>query len=182
MLGASAQSQTKKVKSPYPVYSISGLGGLAFPVGIFGDNFKSGGTFGIEVSDKVNKEVGFYVKFGYYFFPNKTTGIPDGKMIEYTAGPRYYFTSKNLKSSIFFEAGLGGYTFTQDAYTLNIAGVDTQIPEASNTDFGVNAGVGAVLNLGKDVDMIFKLKYHNIIQTDGSSSFVAPLLGIDIRL
>lgn len=182
MFGTTVQSQTKKKKSPYPQWSISPIGGLAFPIGEFGNNFKSGGNFGINVGDKVNKEVGFYGELGYFFFPNQTSGIPDGKMFEFTAGPRYYFTSKNLKSSIFLEAGLGGYNFTQSGYNTMIAGVDTQIPEVNKTDFGVNAGIGAVLNLGRDVDMIFKLKYHNVLNSDGSRSFVAPLLGIDVRL
>lgn len=181
MLSATAQSQTVK-KPVYPIWSLSPVGGIAFPVGTFGDNFKSGGTFGLDVSYRVNREVGFYTKFGYYFLPNKTAGVPDGKYIEYTAGPRYYFTSTNLKSAFFLEAGLGGYTFMQDAYTASVNGADVAVPEVSSTDFGVNAGIGAVLNLGKSVDLIFKLKYHNVLTTDGSSSFVAPVLGIDFRL
>lgn len=181
MLGTSVQSQTTK-KTSFPQFSISPVGGIGFPIGTFGDNFKSGAAFGADISYKVNKEVGFYAKFGYYFFPNKTTGVPDGKMMEYTAGPRYYFTAKNLKSSIFVEAGLGGYTFMQDAYDLTTSEIDTPIPKVSKTDFGINAGVGAVLNLGKTVDLIAKLKYHDILTSDGSTSFVAPLLGIDIRL
>ena len=70
----------------------------------------------------------------------------------------------------------------QDAYDLTTSGIDTPIPKVSKTDFGINAGVGAVLNLGKTVDLIVKLKYHDILTSDGSTSFVAPLLGIDIRL
>lgn len=170
--------QTYKKKSSYPVWSISGLGGVAFPVGNFGENFKSGPTFGLDLSYKVNKEVGFYGKFGYSTFPDKTIGAaPDGKYLEYTAGPRYYFTSRNLKSSIFLEAGIGGYTFMQDAYVLN--GVD--VAKYETTNFGMNGGIGGILNLGRDVDMLFKAKYHNILTTDGSTSFIEPVLGIDIR-
>lgn len=183
MFSTTVQSQTTTTKkSVYPVWSLSPVGGIGFPIGTFGDNYESGGTFGLDVSYRVNREVGFYTKFGYYFFPNKTTGIPDGKYIEYTAGPRYFFTSSNLKSAFFLEAGLGGYTFMQDAYTASVNGAEVAVPKVSSTDFGVNAGLGAVLNLGKSVDLIFKVKYHNILTTDGSSSFVAPLLGIDIKL
>lgn len=179
-LSVQAYSQPKYTykKSVYPQMSLSGLGGVSFPVGQFGENFKSGPTFGLDLSYKVNKEVGFYGKVGYSIFPDKVNGsAPDGKYIEYTAGPRYYFTSRNLKSSIFLEAGLGGYSFMQDAYTLS--GVD--YAKYTTTNFGMNAGIGGILNLGRDVDMLFKAKYHNILTTDGSTSFVEPVLGIDIR-
>ena len=184
MLGATAQSQTLKTtkKAPFPQWSISPVAGLAFPIASFGETYKSGPTFGVDISNKINKEVGFYAKFGYYIFPSKIDGASDGKFIEYTAGPRYYFTAKNLKSSIFLEAGLGGYSFMQDASTVTINGVTTDYPEASTTNFGINVGVGAVLFLGKSVDMIFKVKYHDVLTSDGSSSFIAPLLGIDIKL
>lgn len=177
VMGISAQSQTK-IKSPYPVFSVSPVGGVSFPVGKFSDNFKTGPSFGLDLSYRVNKEVGFYAKFGYNIFSNKLTERPDGNYMEYTVGPRYFFTSKNLKSSMFVEAGVGGYTFTQDAYTINII----EIPKASDTKFGINAGAGATLNLGRTVDLIVKLKYHNILTEGGSTSFISPLLGIDIRL
>ncbi|MBK7446583.1 MAG: outer membrane beta-barrel protein [Ignavibacteria bacterium] len=181
VMGVSAQSQTK-MKSPYPVFSISPVGGVAFPIGTFGDNFKTGPSFGLDLSYRVNKEVGFYAKFGYNIFSNKVTDLPKANYMEYTAGPRYFFTAKNLKSSIFVEAGVGGYTLTQDAYTLTSSGVSTTIPEVSSTDFGINAGIGATLNLGKTVDLIIKLKYHNVLTEGGSTSFISPLVGIDIRL
>ena len=181
MLNVSAQSQTKK-KSPYPAFSISPVGGVSFPIGTFGDNFKTGPSFGLDLSYRVNKEVGFYAKGGYNIFPNKVTDVPDGKYLEYTAGPRYFFTAKNLKSAIFVEVGLGGYSFTQDAYTITSSGASTNVPKVSDTKFGVNGGIGATLNLGKTVDLIVKFKYHNIFTEGGSSSYVSPILGIDIRL
>lgn len=180
LLNAQLYSQTtySVKKSPYPQWSLSGLGGVAFPVGEFGNQFKSGPTFGLDLSYKVNKEVGFWGKFGYSMFPDKSNGAaPDGKYIEYTAGPRYYFTSKNLKSSIFLEAGIGGYSFMQNAYTLN----GEQVAEYSTTNFGLNAGLGGILNLGRDVDLLFKAKYHNVLTSDGSNSFIEPVLGIDLR-
>lgn len=181
MLDVSAQSQTK-IKSSYPVFSISPVGGVAFPIGTFGDNFKTGPSFGLDLSYRVNKEVGFYAKGGYNIFSTKVTDVPDGKYLEYTVGPRYFFTAKNLKSSIFVEIGLGGYSFMQDAYTMTSSGISTTIPEVSDTKFGVNGGLGATLNLGKTVDLIVKFKYHNIFTEGGSTSYISPLLGIDIRL
>ena len=182
MLGTSAQSQTVKKPVNYSYWSISPVAGVGFPMGAFADNFKSGLTFGLDISYKVNKEVGIYTKVGYYIFPSKIAGVSDGKFLEYTAGPRYYFMAKNLKSAFFLEVGLGGYSYMQDAYTITVDSVQNSVPENSKTNFGVNAGMGALLNLGKSVDLIIKLKYHDVFTTDGSTSFLAPLLGIDIRL
>ena len=75
VIGVSAQSQTK-MKSPYPVFSVSPVGGVSFPIGKFGDNFKTGPSFGLDLSYRVNKEVGFYAKFGYNIFSNKVADIP----------------------------------------------------------------------------------------------------------
>ena len=173
-----SQTRYATKKTAYPHFSVSGLGGVSFPIGNFGEKYKTGPTFGIDLSYKVNKEVGFYGKFGYSIFPNKILGgAPDAKYMEYTVGPRYYFTSKNLKSSLFLEAGLGGYSFTQPSYTVNSA----EAAEYQTTNFGLNAGIGGVLNLGRDVDLLFKAKYHNILTPDGSTSFIEPLLGVDIR-
>ncbi|MEO8666147.1 MAG: outer membrane beta-barrel protein [Ignavibacteria bacterium] len=167
-----SQAQMKK-KSPYPNFSLSPVGGIAFPIGNFGDNFKSGPSFGLDISYRVNKEVGFYAKFGYNIFASKTVGLSDAKLIEATAGPRYFFTSRNLKSSIFLEAGLGAYNLKVDASPTTL--------ETSETKFGVNAGIGAVLNLSKPIDLVFKVKYHNILTEGGSSSYIAPMLGLDFR-
>ena len=178
-LCSAAYSQTKYTPSVKKnQWSLTPEGGISFPVGALSENYKSGGNFGLDLNYQVNKEVGFYGKAGYYIMSSKTQGIPDGKYLEYTAGPRYTFRAKNLKSSIFLEAGLGAYTFMQNAYNYN--GVD--VAENSTTDFGVNAGLGAVLNLGRDVDLLFKAKYHNIFNNGGSSSFITPVLGIDVRL
>lgn len=164
-------------KSTYPQWSISPVGGLMFPVGNLSSNFKPGGNAGLDLSFKANKEVGFFAKFGYNFFRSQTAGVPDGKYYEYTVGPRYYFKAKNLKSSIFIEAGIGAYTFNQQSYVLN----ETAYPEVSYTKFGYNAGIGAILNLGRDVDLLFKTKYNTVMTSDGSSSYIVPVLGIDIR-
>lgn len=180
ILTGQVNSQTiyKTKKTAYPQMSVSGLGGVTFPVGKFSEKYKPGPTFGMDLSYKVNKEVGFFGKFGYSIFPNKLAGgAPDGKYLEYTAGPRYYFTSKNLKSSLFVEAGLGGYSFMQPAYRVN----EIEVAEYQATNFGLNAGIGGVLNLGRDVDLLFKAKYHNILTPDGSTSFIEPVLGIDVR-
>jgi hypothetical protein len=172
-----SQPTYKVKKSAYPQWSLSPIAGVSFPVGALGNSYKSGANLGLDLSYKVNKEVGFYGEFGYNFLRNNTEGIPDAKYLAYTVGPRYFFTSKNLKSSIFLEAGIGAYTFSQEAYTVG----ELTSPGSTDTKFGVNAGIGAILNLGRDVDLLFKTKYNTVLNTDGSSSFITPVLGVDVR-
>lgn len=171
----SQTSYTKK--KAYPNWSLSPLGGITFPVGELSNNFDPGVSTGLDVTYRVNREVGFYGKFGYNTLGSKTTGLPDGKYLEYTVGPKYYFTSPNLKSSVYLEAGVGAYTFMQNGYMLNNQTVD----EISETNFGYNAGIGAILNLGKNVDLKFETKYTSILKEGGSNSFIAPALGVDFR-
>lgn len=180
LLSSAVNSQTRYTtvkKSTYPQLSLSPVGGIMFPVGNLSSNFKPGGSVGLDLSYKVNKEVGFFAKFGYDFFRSQNIEVPDGKYFEYTIGPRYYFTAKNLKSSIFLEAGIGAYTFNQQGYVLD----ESAYPEVSYTKFGYNAGIGAILNLGRDVDLLFKTKYNAVMTEDGSSSFITPVFGVDVR-
>lgn len=180
LISSASISQTRFTtvkKAAYPQWSLSPIGGIIFPVGNLSNNFKPGGSVGLDLSFKANREVGFFGKFGYDFFRSQTAGVPDGRYFEYTVGPRYYFTAKNLKSSVFFEAGIGAYTFKQDGYVLG----GTAFPEVTYTKFGYNAGIGAILNLGRDIDLLFKTKYNTVMTSDGSSSFITPVLGIDVR-
>ena len=45
----------------------------------------------------------------------------------------------------------------------------------------MNAGFGGILNLGTNVDLLFKAKYHNILTDNGSTSFIEPVLGLDVN-
>lgn len=133
----------------------------------------------MDIGYRINKEVGVYAKFGYYFFSSKTDGVPSGKYLEVTAGPRYFFTDPKLSSMIFGEAGGGIYNFRQDSFTP-VGG--TIIDEISDTKPGVNAGLGANLALSKTVDILLKTKYHVIFTSGGSSSFISVVTGIDFKL
>lgn len=171
---------TPATKIKYPYWGITPLGGAIFPIGIFGDNFKAGGTVGLDIGYRLNKEVGFYVKGGYYFLNSKITTAPIGHYIEYIVGPRYYFTKASIKSSLFAEVGVGGYTFTQNSYVNPLD--TTQFAQISDTRPGVNAGLGASVALGKNVNLMFKTKYHVLFTPNGSTSFVTALGGIEFLL
>lgn len=170
-------TRPKKLAAPY--WTLSPVGGVMFPVGSLGDNFKAGGNVGLDIGYRVNREVGFFAKFGYYFFSSKTDGVPSGKYIEVTAGPRYFFTDPKLSSTLFGEVGGGIYNFRQDEFTPNVGPI---IPEISDTKAGVNAGLGANLALSQTIDIIIKPKYHVIFTEGGSTSFITVVAGLEFKL
>lgn len=169
--------QTISTKSSYPKFTLSPVAGVIFPIGELGNKYAAGFTGGLDLGIRVNKEVGIYVKTGYYSLTDNTEGAPNASYFEASAGPRYYFVKKNLKSSFFLEAGVGAYIFSQDAYT---SGTET-FDRVSNTNAGVNAGPGFTLMLGKSVDLIMKAKYHLIFNDGGTRSFIAALGGVEFK-
>lgn len=170
--------RTTKLKQTY--FTISPSAGIIFPVGAFGDNVKTGLSAGLDLSYRINKEVGFYGKFGYNNLNSKTedAGIPSTRIYEFTAGPRYYMTNPKLSSTLFLEGGVGGYSITQDAYS--IGGIP--FVAVSETKLGVNAGIGANLAVSNAIDILLKTKYHNVFADGGTNSFITALAGLEFKI
>jgi hypothetical protein len=173
----------KNAKIIYPIFSISPVGGIQFPIGSLNDNFKSSFNAGLEVNMKVNKETSFFLKGGYYNMPVKDDVIgPDGSFIEITVGPRYTFTSPNIKAQFFLEAGLGAYIFATKDYTFVVDGTSYTIPSTSKANFGVNVGPGVIIPLGGAVDFLVKAKLHYVFTENNASTFLGAIMGLDFRL
>jgi hypothetical protein len=177
-----SEAQTKKVQ--YPLFSISPLVGVQFPIGSLNDAYATSYNFGLDLALKVNKETSFYIKGGYYNMPRKTDVPvgPDASMIEITAGPRYTFASPQVKAQFFLEAGLGVYMFNYKEFTTaSIPGV--LVPSSSKTEFGVNAGPGITIPLGGPAELMMKSKIHYLFQEGGGSkTFITAAVGVDFRL
>jgi hypothetical protein len=177
-----SEAQTKKIQ--YPLFSISPIVGVQFPIGSLNDNYATSYNVGLDLALKVNKETSFYLKGGYYGMPRKTDASvgPDASMIEITAGPRYTFSSPQVKAHFFLEAGLGVYIFNYKEFTT--AGTPgVVVPSTSTTEFGVNAGPGVTIPLGGSVELIMKSKLHYLFQEGGGSkTFVTAVVGVDFNL
>ena len=170
-----------KTKS-YGYFELSPTGGVIFPVGKFSENFDISGRTGLDLGYRINKEVGIYGNVSYNFLSSKSQEGPNASYISYTVGPRYYFTNPKLKSTLFTEAGIGGYTFTQDAYSTTVEGVTTNFPEEGETRFGVNAGLGGDVWVSNNVSLILKAKYNLIMSGgDNARSFISTDAGVNIR-
>jgi hypothetical protein len=171
------QAQTTKVI--YPVFSISPMGGVQFPLGDMNNTYKTSWNAGLDLNLKINRETSFFLYGGYHDMPAKTeSNSPDASVIQITAGPRYIFTSQAIKAQFFIEGGLGVYIFGTKEYTLE----GVTIPSSSTVNFGINIGPGATIPLGKSVDLIMKVKLHDMFMDGGSQTFITAIAGIDFRL
>jgi hypothetical protein len=172
----------KSVKDKFPHVSIAPFGGAIFPLTkAMRDEFKPGGLAGMDVCYRLNREVGLYGKFSYMFMSSKITGAPIGSYLEFTAGPRYYFTHPKLKSNLFFEGGVGAYNFRQNSYSSQSDPAGNIIPQISSTRAGINGGFGASINLFQALDILAKANYHNIFTPNGSQGFMTVNGGLEFR-
>ena len=170
-----------KTKS-YGYWELTPSAGVIFPVGKFSENFDISGRTGLDLGYRINKEVAIYGNVTYNLLSSKAQSGPNASYLSYTVGPRYYFTNPKLKSTLFLEAGLGGYTFTQDEYSTTVEGVTTNFPEEGETRFGVNAGVGGDVFISDNVSLLLKAKYNLIMSGgDQARSFISTDAGVNIR-
>ena len=171
-------------KSSYGYWELTPSGGLIFPVGDFSNNFEISANTGADITYRVNREVGIYGNITYNMLSSKTTDGPSASYLSYTVGPRYYFTNPKLKSTLFMEAGVGGYTFTQDAYQQTVEGITTNFPEQGDTRVGFNAGVGGDVFLNDNLSIMLKAKYHTILGSGDDNttrSYIGTDAGLNIR-
>ena len=168
----------------YGYWELTPSGGLIFPIGSFSNNFEISANTGADITYRVNREVGLYGNITYNMLSSKTTDGPSASYLAYTVGPRYYFTNPKLKSTLFLEAGVGGYTFTQNAYQQTVEGITTNFPEQGDTRVGFNAGVGGDVFLSDNLSLMLKAKYHTILGSgddNSTRSYLGTNAGINIR-
>jgi hypothetical protein len=167
-------------KEAFPQWSVSPMGGVIFPVMSLSESFKPNGAFGLDVGAKVNKEVGFYLRSSYMFMNSNTSGAPVGKYIEITVGPRYYFSSINVKSQLFVDAGVGPYIFSQDSFQPADP-TAAVVPEISETKLGINAGIGASVYLSKNMNLMVRTKYNTVFTSTTTKSFITAATGLEFK-
>lgn len=175
-------SNSKVKKQNFPQFSIAPSGGAIFPLTRdFRADFKPGGVVGLDVGLKINKEVGLFGKFNYMFMSSKKTGAPVGQYMEFSAGPRYYFTHPKLKSQVYFEGGAGAYYFKQNSY-IDPVDATVTVSQVSQTNAGINGGIGASLYLSDAVSILAKTKYHNVFTRTGSVGFMTVNAGLEFTI
>jgi hypothetical protein len=175
-------AQTKKPIKPqcrYNFFQISAGGGFTRPTGWMTDTYNPSGAISLDVTYKPNPEVGLFMENRYSFMNLVDTLGPSTGFGETTIGPRYYFLSKNVRSSFFFEAALGTYVIFTGAY---IDKFNNHIASKTDLKFGGNAGVGADFVITDNFYITLKAKYHNIFQVDGLMNYIGAGAELTFRL
>lgn len=167
----------KSTTAKFPIFTLSPMAGGIFPVSEFGNTYQAGFSGALDGAIRLNKELGIYSNIGYYSLSSSVPNAPHSEYFEISAGPRYYFTKSNLKSTFFIESGLGAYFFSQDAYGEGAEYVDRQ----SSANLGFNIGPGFTMQASKSVDLILKTKYQMVFLDGGTRSFITGLGGIEFK-
>jgi hypothetical protein len=171
------EAQTTKVV--YPVFSISPMVGVTFPMGDLNNSYSASWNAGLDLNLKVNRETSFFLFGGYNDLPIKSGNIgPGASVIQITAGPRYVFTSDRIRAQIFIEGALGVYIYNVKEWSFE----GVSYPSTSKANFGINIGPGALIPLGGSVDLIMKAKIHDMFMTGGSQTFITAVMGVDFKL
>ena len=113
--GSSISKDKSVTKAKFPIFTLSPMAGGIFPVSELGNTYQAGFSGALDGAVRLNREVGIFSNIGYYSMTNNTQTAPNSNYFEISAGPRYYFTKSNLKSTFFIETGVGAYIFSQDA-------------------------------------------------------------------
>lgn len=165
----------------YPVFTINPQFNIIFPDGVLANTYKPGFGGGLQFALRINKETSFYLQGVYLTLPVKSdVQGPDASIIAITLGPRYTFRSDEIKARLILEAGAGIKIYTIKDYTTT-GTPSVTIPGKTTVYFGVDAGPGALIPLGKNVDLLIKAKIHGMFTPDGTQTFISPSLGIDIK-
>ncbi|MDD5360738.1 MAG: outer membrane beta-barrel protein [Ignavibacteria bacterium] len=176
-----SQAQTTYKKDVYPLFAITPMAGIQFPIGTLNDNYKLSFNAGLEAAMRINRETAFFLKAGYYNMPRKSDmgPGPDANYIEITAGPRYVLTSPKVKAQLFVEAGIGAYMFMTREWTDPYG---TVISSTTKTNFGVNGGPGVIIPMGSVADFMLKAKMHYTFEDGGAHTFLSTEMGINFKL
>jgi len=162
-------------------YISSGINAsVLVPTGDLGDAYKVSFGFGAEGTYKINKDIDI-VATGVYniltakntLWSNVTVSITEG-----TAGVRYFFGSSQPR--FFGEAALGFYS-TSVSYTYTYLGTPITYT-ALNSDLGINIGAGATVPVSTSMDLIGKLRFHNIFSSGSSTNFITLSAGVNYKL
>lgn len=156
-------------------------GGLTAPTGTLGDNFNLSFHFGVEGVLKVDGTNNFYADIAYNNLSPKFTN-PDNLTFsetEISAGYRRNISTFGTTNSnlLFFDVGAGAYT----GKTSFTSGNGT-VSSVSNTDFGINFGLGGSFPLGASSDFIAKAKFHNAFTKGNNTNFFTLSAGVNFDL
>ncbi len=160
---------------------VSVQGGIALPMGDFGDAYDLGfggtGTF----QYYLNKNLAITGTAGYLTWSN-SQDMADATFstIPLLAGVRYFVGKGNFKPYVNGKVGL--YFSSSDVTVdLGFFGGEQSV-SSSTTDLGVGVGAGFLMPLGKNLNLDVSASYDIIMTSGSSTSFISVLGGVSFAL
>jgi opacity protein-like surface antigen len=152
-------------------------GGIALPLGDFGDNYDMGfgGNAIFVYHTNSNSDVTFTA--GYLTWSGKDAY--DGlnfSSIPVMVGGKYLFGKDKLRGYINGE--LGAHFVTVDVPSYELFGETFGGGSESKTYFGWGAGAGLLYQIGKNIDLDLGAKYNMILSENNSSDYVSIMVGL----
>lgn len=148
-------------------------GGVAIPMGDFGDGYDMGfggtGTFAYHV----NPMLDVTGSVGYLTWNGKVDGISLSS-IPILAGVRYYFGQGKFHPYVAGELGIHFTSSKVEFFGVSVSG--------SSSDFGFGAGAGFLYQLGPKLDLDVNAKFSSIATSGSSSSFINIMAGVLVAL
>lgn len=173
-------------------------GGIAIPMGDFGDaadlGFGGQGNFAYKVSP--NLQVTGSV--GYLYWSYKTDGdFASGSFssVPVLAGIRYTFPAKGFTPYVMAQLGVhfvsSSFEFEVDPFdfltktsgseSVN-ATMETQEFSDSSTEFGFGAGAGFLLPLGPKLDLDVNATFNSIATEGSATNYIGIMAGVLVAL
>ena len=154
-------------------------GGLLLPMGDFGDLAKMGWRASGGVGYFFSNEIMLGVTGAYsqnkpkdnVVFTDSTGDTLDVKfkIMQYGVFGQYMFKMQNDKIAPYLKAGLGFYNQKLSA---------TGFESASETDLGINGGVGVGLAVSPMASVFLEGGFHNIFSEGSSTNFITATVGL----
>lgn len=155
-------------------------GGIALPMGDFGDGFDMGfggtGTFVYHI----NPMIDVTGSVGYLTWSAKE-GDVSFSSIPVLVGARYCFGKDKLNPYVAGELGI--HFSTVDIPEIVIPGFGTiGGGSESGSDFGFGVGAGILYQLSPKLDLDINAKFNSITGDGGSSNYISIMAGVLVAL
>jgi hypothetical protein len=158
-------------------FQLAVLGGFVNPLFILNDSYNASPSVGFDFAYRLNKETALFLEGNYLMLDNKDSIAPNKAYYQLGLGTRFYFRAKGVRSSFFFEAGVGSYVFTQSALITDSITFDSK----TIGKLGLNAGMGGEMVLSNHFFILVKAKYNYIIEHKVTKSYVHGNIGLLVR-
>ena len=155
-------------------------GGIALPMGDFGDGYKMGfggtGTFAYHV----NPMLDVTASAGYLTWSGKDADFTFSS-IPVLVGARYYFGQGKFHPYVAGELGMHFVSFEIPSYTIPGFGTFGG-GSVSESYFGFGAGAGFLYQLSPKLDLDVNAKFSSISSEGSSSSYINIMAGVLVAL